>query len=930
MESLQRQVREQDAAERRAVRKARALAEEELGAPVPRSVLGGTYGAGDSEEDEDEDEEYSSEDESGKLLTLEKDAQVFRALNAIRSKDRSIYDANTVFFSDADDDSDEDADDSDDGAGARAKAQQAKPAKKMTLGALIAKKAAAGEDAVDDSEEEEQALARAVGRGRHATVRTHADEQEALRQAFFAAEEQGEKAGADGDGDSDGDGELFGKARSIYQPGDDDDSDDDASAGATAAASSWGMEGGEALAGGAAKAAKAKAKAAKAAKADTRAGKPTKARSGVSGAAAGAGAVGDDVSAQERFLREYIMNDWWRETDSSKLPSAEAILGKDRGKVINDDAAARRKRKADGEASLGDSDDDAAAERGDYDPDADDEQDEAADRFEAEYNFRFEEPGANELMAYPRAHQVEGSMRKKNDRRKLQRERKAERLRAEKQRKVDEIRRLKNVKRKAIMERLLAIGTVSGLGDRVIGERMGDDEEDGQRGREAEEDADKPRWDDEDEDAAVERLKQRMVTAARKKQQQGGGGGDDDEEEEEEEHKGGKQGKKGKGKGGKDKGLTAKDLLDDWDAEAHDRRMNEVFGEEFYGALADDEEALDREEQALQDEPDLALGDADDDAADAAATAEGEEEEGEEADEEVTRLRKETAMLKAQARKKESVERAFIKKTLGQVFEAQDASKEAENWVRGAKQRLAQKIVGGGDSDSDNDVAAAAAMTDAPAAAAGGKAQGQGKGKGKKGGKVDLSALPAEAQEQLKAELATLDALDKEDALAGTRFSYREVPANDFGLEIEDLLNMTDRELGQRVSMKKLAPYRDDDWDGRETWWTMKGKKARPEADEESRMFAASQRAQYRAGPGAPPGQHGRKPQYAQGLGFKREQQQHHHHKHQHGGSGGGKPRHHGQQQQQQQQQPSKSPFADTGRRPMDQPARGHKRHRAE
>ena len=39
------------------------------------------------------------------------------------------------------------------------------------------------------------------------------------------------------------------------------------------------------------------------------------------------------------------------------------------------------------------------------------------------------------------------------------------------------------------------------------------------------------------------------------------------------------------------------------------------------------------------------------------------------------------------------------------------------------------------------------------------------------------------------------------------RFRYAEVPANDFGLKIEDILEQSGKELNQKVSMKYLAPY---------------------------------------------------------------------------------------------------------------------------
>lgn len=42
------------------------------------------------------------------------------------------------------------------------------------------------------------------------------------------------------------------------------------------------------------------------------------------------------------------------------------------------------------------------------------------------------------------------------------------------------------------------------------------------------------------------------------------------------------------------------------------------------------------------------------------------------------------------------------------------------------------------------------------------------------------------------------------------RFKYTKVEKNDYGLSVEDILSMDDKELNQHVSLKKLAPYRVD------------------------------------------------------------------------------------------------------------------------
>ena len=55
--------------------------------------------------------------------------------------------------------------------------------------------------------------------------------------------------------------------------------------------------------------------------------------------------------------------------------------------------------------------------------------------------------------------------------------------------------------------------------------------------------------------------------------------------------------------------------------------------------------------------------------------------------------------------------------------------------------------------------------------------------------------------------------LDFEDIISGgikTRFKYKKIEANDYGLNDEDILYADDKKLNSFVSIKKLAPYRQD------------------------------------------------------------------------------------------------------------------------
>ena len=78
----------------------------------------------------------------------------------------------------------------------------------------------------------------------------------------------------------------------------------------------------------------------------------------------------------------------------------------------------------------------------------------------------------------------------------------------------------------------------------------------------------------------------------------------------------------------------------------------------------------------------------------------------------------------------------------------------------------------------------------------------KGKGKG-------VTALPTDAHRS--GMMDELYQLDYEDIVAGmpTRFKYRQVEKEDFGLTAEEILLADDSELNQFVSLKKIAAYRE-------------------------------------------------------------------------------------------------------------------------
>lgn len=142
------------------------------------------------------------------------------------------------------------------------------------------------------------------------------------------------------------------------------------------------------------------------------------------------------VSEEDNFLRNYILKKAWEKED-------EYSDGDDNG--------------------LNDVEEDEAALN-------------AAEEFEASYNFRFEEPGGAEIVTHPRI--VEGIVRKTDDRRKQKRAEKAARKAQEEEERRIEIKRLKNLKKGEIEEKLRDVKTIAGTGapdEELLGKLLGGD-----------------------------------------------------------------------------------------------------------------------------------------------------------------------------------------------------------------------------------------------------------------------------------------------------------------------------------------------------------------------------------------------------------------------------------------------------------------------
>lgn len=87
--------------------------------------------------------------------------------------------------------------------------------------------------------------------------------------------------------------------------------------------------------------------------------------------------------------------------------------------------------------------------------------DEKAEEFETQYNFRYEQPGAGEVITHAR---ILSTARRGDERRKKERERKREAKEAEKKMEMEEIARLRNLKRMELEERIRRIEGIAGAG----------------------------------------------------------------------------------------------------------------------------------------------------------------------------------------------------------------------------------------------------------------------------------------------------------------------------------------------------------------------------------------------------------------------------------------------------------------------------------
>jgi hypothetical protein len=110
------------------------------------------------------------------------------------------------------------------------------------------------------------------------------------------------------------------------------------------------------------------------------------------------------------------------------------------------------------------SDDDAKGSDGD-DESSDSELLERTEAFEHNFNFRFEEPGADKSLSHSR--HIEGLVRREDTKRRDKRKQVRERKESERAKLLAEIRRLQNIKREEIDNKMRQISAVGGLSSKT-------------------------------------------------------------------------------------------------------------------------------------------------------------------------------------------------------------------------------------------------------------------------------------------------------------------------------------------------------------------------------------------------------------------------------------------------------------------------------
>ncbi|XP_061197414.1 protein KRI1 homolog [Saccostrea echinata] len=315
---------------------------------------------GDDAELEEDSSSSESEDEDAEALTAQLEEDWFKTLAALKSKDPRIYDKNVKFYHSEE----EKSDDSSDEPGPSNKKEKPVYLKDYQRKVILEKEGMVSDEESDEDEE----ISHEPG---------YYEEQEEIKKSFK------EKLAEE----SDSEGELFTKRLKTKEQEEEEEKD----------YIKWLKD-----------------------------QKDLEERDPVGVELAPLKSYWNDpkLSANEKFLRDLILNKGYIDKDGRRLPSYNEIVD-------------------DGE---GFSEEEEILER--------------EDQFERKYNFRFEEPDPDFIKSYPRT--IKDSVRQKDTKRAEKRKELKKRKDMEKQKIKEEVKQLKNLKRKEIMDKIDKLREITG------------------------------------------------------------------------------------------------------------------------------------------------------------------------------------------------------------------------------------------------------------------------------------------------------------------------------------------------------------------------------------------------------------------------------------------------------------------------------------
>ncbi|GLJ45250.1 hypothetical protein SUGI_0952470 [Cryptomeria japonica] len=381
----------------------------------------------------------------------------------------------------------------------------------------------------------------------------------------------------------------------------------------------------------------------------------------------------NDLDDNERFLKSYLLNKGWIDREEK--------------------------------GSLG---------YGDVGISEDEEELEKQDRFEAGFNFRFEEGAGDQVLGHARF--TEGSVRKKPNSRKQQREKKKERLLQSEFERKEELKHLKNIKKKEIMQKLEKVRQVAGV---------------------------------KDDEGNV---------------------------------------------------LDERDLDEDFDPDEYDMKMRKAFGDEYYGAQ-DADENFEGYDEFDSEKPDF---DAEDELLGLPKGWDGRE-----SKQGFAAVRENVNKHKKLNPENPVDENSEWNSDKGKMEAAIDSSEEEDGKEEEEEEEEQEEEQEEEEEEEEQEDEEAREHVDDVEDNSGTETEEASRSKKRHKGRISLREkllLDKQLEEYYK--------LDYEDMIGDlpTRFKYREVPLNTYGLSTEEILMTDDKELNQYVSLKKLAPYRSEEW----------------------------------------------------------------------------------------------------------------------